>query len=88
MAAANSSGASAFERLAPFIQEYIWKNRWTELRAIQARATAAAFDSETTSCLQQAPPAARPKPRSSDSTQLHEEVLGQSAPCTSGRSKR
>ena len=46
MAAATPAGASAFERLAPFIQEYIWKNRWTELRDIQARATAAALDSE------------------------------------------
>src|SRR5688500_3460577 len=45
MAPTAPSGASAFERLAPFIQEYIWRNRWTELRDIQARAAAAVFDS-------------------------------------------
>lgn len=37
---------SAFDRLAPFIQEFIWKNGWTELRDIQVRATAAAFDTD------------------------------------------
>jgi ATP-dependent helicase Lhr and Lhr-like helicase len=36
----------AFERLAPFIQEFIWKNGWTEMREIQVRAAAAAFDTD------------------------------------------
>lgn len=36
----------AFDRLAPFVQEFIWKHRWTELREIQARATAAAFETD------------------------------------------
>lgn len=40
------SGAGAFERLAPFIQEFIWKRGWTEMREIQVRAAAAAFDTE------------------------------------------
>lgn len=37
---------SAFDRLAPFIQEFIWKHGWTELRDIQVRAAAAAFDTD------------------------------------------
>ncbi len=37
---------SAFERLAPFIQEFIWKHGWTELREIQVRAAGAAFDTD------------------------------------------
>jgi ATP-dependent helicase Lhr and Lhr-like helicase len=40
--AKGSSGA--FNRLAPFIQEFIWKQGWSELRQIQERAAAAAFD--------------------------------------------
>lgn len=39
-------GPSAFDRLAPFIQEFIWKNGWTDLREIQVRAAAAAFDTD------------------------------------------
>jgi ATP-dependent helicase Lhr and Lhr-like helicase len=44
----SSEGTSrnAFDRLAPFIQDFIWKNGWTELRSIQTRATAAAFDTD------------------------------------------
>lgn len=33
-----------FHRLAPFIQEYIYKVKWNELRAIQVQASAAIFD--------------------------------------------
>jgi ATP-dependent helicase Lhr and Lhr-like helicase len=40
------TGASAFERLAPFIQDFIWQRGWTEMREIQARAIAAAFDTD------------------------------------------
>ena len=36
--------ASAYERLAPFIQEYIFKERWTELRDIQVAACNTIFD--------------------------------------------
>lgn len=35
-----------FYRLAPFIQDYIYKNKWTELRAVQVDACAAIFDSD------------------------------------------
>lgn len=28
----------AFERYAPFVQEYIYRNRWENLRAIQVAA--------------------------------------------------
>lgn len=38
--------STAFDRLAPFIQEYIWKHGWSELRDIQVRASAAAFDTD------------------------------------------
>lgn len=41
-----TASPNAFERLAPFIQEFIWKHRWTELREIQVRAAAAAFDTD------------------------------------------
>ena len=37
---------TAFDRLAPFIQEFIWKNGWTEMRDVQVRAAAAAFDTD------------------------------------------
>jgi ATP-dependent helicase Lhr and Lhr-like helicase len=40
------SSSNAFDRLAPFIQDFIWRNGWTELRAIQTRAAAVAFDSD------------------------------------------
>lgn len=40
------SSPLAFTRLAPFIQEFIWKNGWTELRDIQARAIEAALDTD------------------------------------------
>jgi ATP-dependent Lhr-like helicase len=40
------ASSSAFDRLAPFIQDFIWKHRWTELREIQTRATAAVFDTD------------------------------------------
>ena len=29
---------SAFDKLAPFIQDYIYKNRWEELREVQVAA--------------------------------------------------
>ncbi|MEO7040886.1 MAG: DEAD/DEAH box helicase [Gemmatimonadaceae bacterium] len=37
---------SGFDRLAPFIQEFIWKHGWAELRSIQVRAAQAVFDSD------------------------------------------
>src|SRR5438876_12232062 len=33
-----------FDRLAPFIQEYIYKAGWAELRTIQVQASQAIFD--------------------------------------------
>ncbi len=38
--------SDAFNRLAPFIQDYIYYNRWTELRAIQVAACEVIFDSD------------------------------------------
>ncbi|MEW6420222.1 MAG: DEAD/DEAH box helicase [Deinococcota bacterium] len=38
--------ADPFARLAPFIQEYIWRQGWTEIRAVQAAACAALLDSD------------------------------------------
>ncbi|SMB77790.1 DEAD/DEAH box helicase [Deinococcus hopiensis] len=38
--------ADPFSRLAPFIQEYIWKHGWTEIRAVQAAACAALLDTD------------------------------------------
>ena len=35
-----------FSRLAPFIQDYIYQNRWTELRGIQIAACEVIFDSD------------------------------------------
>lgn len=40
------AGENAFYRLAPFIQEFIWRQGWTELRDVQVRATAAAFETD------------------------------------------
>ena len=37
---------TAFDRLAPFIQEFIWKHGWNEMRDVQVRAAAAAFDTD------------------------------------------
>ncbi len=36
----------AFSRLAPFIQDFIYQNKWTELRGIQVAAIEVIFDSE------------------------------------------
>lgn len=41
-----TAAANPFDRLAPFIQEFIWKHGWTELRKVQVRATEAAFDTD------------------------------------------
>lgn len=41
---AQARGTSAFERLAPFIQEFIWKHGWDELREIQVQAAATVLD--------------------------------------------
>ncbi|CAM3927165.1 DEAD/DEAH box helicase [Deinococcus marmoris] len=38
--------ADPFARLAPFIQEYIWRQGWTEIRAVQAAACAALLDTD------------------------------------------
>lgn len=37
---------SAFERYAPFIQEYIYRKQWTDLREVQVEACNAIMDSE------------------------------------------
>jgi ATP-dependent Lhr-like helicase len=37
---------SAFDRLSPFIQEFIWKHGWTEMREVQVRAATAVFDTD------------------------------------------
>lgn len=29
------AGTAAFQRLAPFIQEFIWRRGWSDLREIQ-----------------------------------------------------
>lgn len=44
----NTAGSdpSAFDLLAPFIQEFIWKHGWSEMRSIQIRAAAAAFGTQ------------------------------------------
>jgi len=36
----------AFQRLAPFIQDFIYNNRWTELRGIQVAACEVIFDTD------------------------------------------
>ena len=36
-----------FDRLAPFIQEYIYKHQWNELRSVQVEACRVIFDSDT-----------------------------------------
>ena len=38
--------SDAYNRLAPFIQEYIYNNNWTELRPIQAAACEVIFDTD------------------------------------------
>lgn len=37
---------TAFERYAPFIQEYIYRKRWTDLREVQAEARSAILDTD------------------------------------------
>lgn len=37
---------SAFDRYAPFVQEYIYRNRWENLRAIQVAAAEAIFNTD------------------------------------------
>ena len=37
---------TAFDRLAPFIQRFIWTRGWAQMREIQVRAAAAAFDTD------------------------------------------
>lgn len=37
---------NGFDQLAPFIQEFIWKHRWEELRDIQVRASDAVFNTD------------------------------------------
>ena len=38
---------SVFERLAPFIHEYVYNKRWTELKSIQSRAIEIILDTES-----------------------------------------
>lgn len=38
--------SDAYNRLAPFIQEYIYNNNWTELRPVQAAACKVIFDTD------------------------------------------
>ena len=35
-----------FERFAPFIQDFIYKNNWQELRAVQVEAARVIFDTD------------------------------------------
>ncbi|MCL2814818.1 MAG: DEAD/DEAH box helicase [Oscillospiraceae bacterium] len=42
----NNTNQSAFSRLSPFIREYIYKNRWDELRPIQEEACKVIFDTD------------------------------------------
>lgn len=37
---------NAFKKLAPFIQEYIYRNKWTELRDIQIAACECIFNTQ------------------------------------------
>lgn len=37
---------SAFDRYAPFVQDYIYRNRWENLRAIQVAAADAIFNTD------------------------------------------
>jgi Lhr-like helicases len=37
---------TAFERYAPFIQEYIYRKRWTDLREVQTEACSAILDTD------------------------------------------
>ena len=37
---------NVFYRLAPFIQEFIYRNNWTELRAIQVEACRVIFETD------------------------------------------
>lgn len=39
--------SDVFSRLAPFIQDFIYYNKWTELRGIQVAACEAVFDTDT-----------------------------------------
>ena len=43
---AAGASSSAFARLDPRIQQYLWRERWTELRAAQERAIAPILDTE------------------------------------------
>ena len=38
--------SDVFYRFAPFIQDYIYRNRWEELRGIQVAAAEAVFDTD------------------------------------------
>ncbi len=40
------SAQTTFERLAPFIQDYIYQNNWTEIRGIQIAACDVIFNTE------------------------------------------
>ena len=37
---------TAFERYAPFIQEYIYRKKWTDLREVQVEACEAIMDTD------------------------------------------
>ena len=37
---------SAFERYAPFIQEYIYRKKWSDLREVQVEAAEAILDTD------------------------------------------
>ena len=40
------SSPNAFDRLAPFVQEFVYRLGWQELRELQAQAIDAVFDSD------------------------------------------
>lgn len=48
-----------FSRLAPFIQDFIYQNGWTELRGIQVAAGQVIFDTDENLLLSSARPRAR-----------------------------
>ena len=51
-----------FSRLAPYIQDYIYASRWTELRDIQISACRVVFDSDDNLLLSSEPPREKQRP--------------------------
>ena len=53
-----------FSRLAPYIQDYIYANKWTELRDIQTAACQVVFDTDDNLLCRPGPLRAKPRRRS------------------------